>query len=263
MARAPDGMSVRTARRAVDSPSTPVRARTYLRRRTWRGARRDRGAPNACQYFTRTSAAHPRSSPRVGPAAPGMTSLTRCTAARGTCKWVLRGRADGCHLTDTSACAAGGRASFYLVRPNLRLYPAQTAAGQAAVFSRTDARSELACDGFRCGGCCTLLLYRGLERCDQIFELRSLSWRGAMGIRPPDLLHAMQVRQPAYQRHHRLLPADLVHPRACECLPVAGRWLSNWLSTISLDHELFECPKARGTAHAGNAERSSRTPPPP
>jgi hypothetical protein len=54
-----------------------------------------------------------------------------------------------------------------------------------------------------------------------------------------------------------------VHPRACECLPVAGRWLSNWLSTISLDHELFECPKARGTAHAGNAERSSRTPPPP
>jgi hypothetical protein len=42
-------------------------ARTYLRRRTWRGARRDRRAPHACQYFTRTSAAHPRSRPGVGP----------------------------------------------------------------------------------------------------------------------------------------------------------------------------------------------------
>jgi hypothetical protein len=136
MARAPDGMSVRTARRAVDSPSTPVRARTYLRRRTWRGARRDRGAPNACQYFTRTSAAHPRSSPRVGPAAPGMTSLTRCTAARDTCKWDLRGRADGCHLTDTSACAAGGRASFCLVSPiwayiQLRPQPARPPSSSA------------------------------------------------------------------------------------------------------------------------------------
>ena len=184
-------MSVRTARRAVDSPSTPVRARTYLRRRTWRGARRDRGALHACRYFTRTSAARPRSSPRVGPAAPGMTSLTRCTAARGTCKWVLRGRADGCHLTDTSACAVGGRASFCLVRPNLGLYPAQTAAGQAAVFIRTDARSELACGGFRCGGCCTLLLYETLEPCDQDFESVALTWGGAMGIRTPDLLHAM------------------------------------------------------------------------
>jgi hypothetical protein len=36
---------------------------------------------------------------------------------------------------------------------------------------RTDSRSELACDAFRCGGCCTLLLYEALEPCDQIFEL--------------------------------------------------------------------------------------------
>ena len=169
--RPPTPVSEPPTPRAVDSRSTPVRARTYLRRRTWRGARRDRGAPHACQYFTRTSAAHPRSSPRVGPAAPGMTSLTRCTAARGTCKWVLRGRADGCHLTDTSACAAGGRASFCLVRPNLGLYPAQTAADQAAIFIRTDARSELACDGFRCGGCCTLLLYEPLEPWARAFQL--------------------------------------------------------------------------------------------
>ena len=127
-----------------------------------------------------------------------MTSLTRCTAATGTCKWVLRGRAGGCHLTDTSACAAGGRASFCLVRPNLGLYPAQAAAGQAAVFIRTDSRSELACDGFRCGCCCTLLLYEALEPCDQIFELWSLNWGGAMGIRTPDLLHAIQ-----WQHVHR------------------------------------------------------------
>ena len=81
---------------------------------------------------------------------------------------------------------------------------------------------------------------------------------GAMGIRTPDLLHAMQVRQPACQQHHRPLPADPVHRRARECLPVAGCWLSTRLSTISLDHDLFECLEARCTAHAGNAERCSR-----
>ena len=75
-----------------------------------------------------------------------------------------------------------------------------------------------------------------------------------MGIRTPDLLHAMQVRQPACQGHQRRLPGDLVHQRARECLLVAGCWLSTWLS-ISLDHDLFECLKARCTAHAGNAER--------
>ena len=100
-----------------------------------------------------------------------MTSLTRCTAARGTRKWVLRGRADRCHRTGTSACAAARRASFCLVRLNLGLYPAQTAAGQAVVFIRTDARSELACDGFRCGCCCTLLLYQALEPWARDFEL--------------------------------------------------------------------------------------------
>jgi hypothetical protein len=83
-------------------------------------------------------------------------------------------------------------------QPNLGLYSAQTAAGQAAVFIRTDSRSELACDAFRCGCCCTLLLYKALEPCDQIFELWSLSWGGAMGIRTPDLLHAMQ-----WQHVHR------------------------------------------------------------
>jgi len=66
-----------------------------------------------------------------------------------------------------------------------------------------DARSELACDGFRCGCCCTLLLYEALEPCDQIFELWSLNWCGAMGIRTPDLLHAMNpsaFRWPAAMR---------------------------------------------------------------
>jgi hypothetical protein len=86
------------------------------------------------------------------------------------------------------------------------------------------------------------------------FRISASDLGGAMGIRTPDLLHAMQVRQPACQRHHRLLPADPVHRRARECLPGAGRWLSTWLS-ISLDHDLFECLKARCTAHAGNAER--------
>ena len=76
--------------------------------------------------------------------------------------------------------------------PILGSYPAQTAADQAAVFIRTDARSELACDAFRGGCCCTLLLYQALEPWAQDFELLPLTWGGAMGIRTPDLLHAMQ-----------------------------------------------------------------------
>jgi hypothetical protein len=40
--------------------------------------------------------------------------------------------------------------------------------------------------------CCTLLLYQTLEPLAQVFELLSLSWCGAMGIRTPDLLHAIQ-----------------------------------------------------------------------
>jgi len=126
------------------------------------------------------------------PAAPGMTSLTRCTAAKGTYKWILQSNADGCHLSGTAACAAPGRASFCLLRCTLRLLQARAATDQAAVCIRTDSRSELACDAFRCGGCCTLLLYEAPEPCDQAFELWSLSWCGAMGIRTPDLLHAMK-----------------------------------------------------------------------
>ena len=36
---------------------------------------------------------------------------------------------------------------------------------------RTNTRSELACDGFRCGCCCTLLLYQALEPWARVFEL--------------------------------------------------------------------------------------------
>jgi hypothetical protein len=38
-------------------------------------------------------------------------------------------------------------------------------------IDRLQARSELACDGFRCGCCCTLLLYQALEPWAQDFEL--------------------------------------------------------------------------------------------
>ena len=49
--------------------------------------------------------------------------------------------------------------------------PAQATADQAAAVIRTDTRSELACDAFRGGGCCTLLLYETLKLCGQVFEL--------------------------------------------------------------------------------------------
>ncbi len=74
---------------------------------------------------------------------------------------------------------------------------------------RTDSRSELACDAFRSGCCCTLLLYQALEPCGQAFELWHLSWGGAMGIRTPDLLHAIQLQR--------------VHPRPSPQVTVSGR----------------------------------------
>ena len=184
--------------RAVDSRSTPVRARTYLRRRTWRGAivaRRMRASTSPAPARL-TLAAGPAS----GPAAPGMTSLTRCTAARGTCKWDLRGRADGCHLTDTSACATGGRASFCLVSPIWAYIQLRPQPARAAVFIRTDSRSELACDAFRFGCCCTLLLYETREPYDQIFELWALKLVWSYGDSNPRPLacHTVATRPQKY-----------------------------------------------------------------
>ena len=71
-----------------------------------------------------------------------------------------------------------------MVRNTLRLSQAQAAAGQAAAFIRTDTRSELACDAFRRGGCCTLLLYEALEPWDQDFESVPLTWVELWGFEP-------------------------------------------------------------------------------
>jgi hypothetical protein len=90
-------------------------------------------------------------------------------------------------------------APFCLVRHTLRLARARAATAQAAALHPTDARSELACDAFRCGGCCTLLLYEALGPCGQIFELWSMNWCGAMGIRTPDLLHAISGQFAGYR----------------------------------------------------------------
>ena len=161
------------------------------------------------------------------------------------------------YLSGNSAGAARRVAPpFCLVRHTLRLARARAATAQAAALHPTDARSELACDAFRCGSCCTLLLYEALEPCGQIFELWSMIWCGAMGIRTPDLLHAMQVGQPACQGRYRPLPADLVHRRARESLPVAGRWLSTWLSATSLIATV-RTPEGRllGTRPGHNSDR--------
>ena len=92
--------------------------------------------------------------------------------------------------SDTPTYTAGGRTSICPVRQPLELSPAQVAVGQVAAVIGRDTRSELACDGFRCGGCCTLLLYQALDPWAQDFD-PPLTWGGAMGIRTPDLLHAM------------------------------------------------------------------------
>ena len=100
-------------------------------------------------------------------------------------------RADRCQLADTPTCTAGGRARFCLVRQTLRLSRARAATGRAAALHPHGHQIRTGVRWFHCGGCCTLLLYRDLEPCDRIFELWSLSLCGAMGIRTPDLLHAI------------------------------------------------------------------------
>ena len=88
------------------------------------------------------------------PRRPGMTSLTRCTAATGTCNWSCRAVprvAPHCHV-------GWHRSRKSLVLPGMAhsgLSQAQAAAGQAAAFIRTDGRSELSCDAFRSSGCRT------------------------------------------------------------------------------------------------------------
>ena len=142
----------------------------------WRYAPRHRTRRRAARAMVRARKA-PVSQPRcsaspwpeicAGPAAPGLAGLTRCTAAKGTYKWILHSNADGCQLTGTAACAAPRRASFCLLRCTLRLLQARA----ATRCIRMDARSELACDAFRSSCCCTLLLYEPLEPCDRDFEL--------------------------------------------------------------------------------------------
>jgi hypothetical protein len=91
-----------------------------------------RGAIVARRMRASTSPAPARltlaAGPASGPAVPGMTSLTRCTAARGTCKWGLRAVPMG--ATPLTRRLRHRRKSLVLPgQPNLGLYPAQTAAG--------------------------------------------------------------------------------------------------------------------------------------
>ena len=89
------------------------------------------------------------------------------------------------YLSGNSAGAARRVAPpFCLVRHTLRLARARAATAQAAALHPTDARSELACDAFHCGGCCTLLLYEALEPRGQIFELWSMTWVELWGFEP-------------------------------------------------------------------------------
>jgi hypothetical protein len=204
-------------------------------RHAQRGARHDHGAPHPRPHFSHAASAHhPSQEICVGPAAPGMTSLTRCTAAKrhvqigpaGPCRWVPPRR--------TSARAARRGAAFCLARHTLRLSRARAATGRAAALHPHGHQIRT---GVRWFSLRRLLYFAAVRAPGTVgsgFRIMLLNWGGAMGIRTPDLLHAMQVRQPACQRHHRPLPADLVHPRARGYLPGAGCWLSTWLSAISL-----------------------------
>jgi hypothetical protein len=60
-----------------------------------RCARRDGGAPAVAPVSQQRRRASASLEICAGPAAPGMAGLTRCTAATGIYKWILRSHADG------------------------------------------------------------------------------------------------------------------------------------------------------------------------
>ena len=163
----------------------------------WRYAPRHRTRRRAARAMVRARKA-PVSQPRcsaspwpeicAGPAAPGLAGLTRCTAAKGTYKWILQSNADGCQLTGTAACAAPRRASFCLLRCTLRLLQARAAAALPSAWTPDpNWRAMLFAAAAAVLCCCTSPWNRAIGISNYASDLG-----GAMGIRTPDLLHAMR-----------------------------------------------------------------------
>ena len=98
----------------------------------------------------------------------------------------------GCHLTDTAALRRSRKSSRFAWSGALcayfRLEPQPTRLPPSSAWT-TD--PELACDGFS-----LRLLYFAAVRAPGTvgsgFRIMFLTWGGAMGIRTPDLLHAMK-----------------------------------------------------------------------
>ena len=113
-----------------------------------------------------------------------MTSLTRCTAAKAPANRSSMAVPKRSTSPAPSPGAARRGAPFCLVRPTLQLSRARAATGQPTALHPHGLQIRTGVRCFRGGGCCTLLLYEALEPCDQVFELWSLSWCGAMGFEP-------------------------------------------------------------------------------
>jgi hypothetical protein len=67
--------------------------------------------------------------------------------------------------------APTGKLMSCLVSGTPGLLRTHSAADRPSAIIRAEAGSELACDAFRSGCCCTLLLYQALEPWAQDFEL--------------------------------------------------------------------------------------------
>ena len=122
----------------------------------------------------------------------------------------------GCHLTGTPTCAAGGRASSCLVRLNLGLI---SGSGRSRPGRRRHPHGLQIRTGVRCFSLRLLLYFAAVRAPGTVgsgFRIILLSWGRAMGIRTPDLLHAMgnvQVQLPSDASKRRPVPLNPHGPR--------------------------------------------------
>jgi len=128
-------------------------------------------APRVRQLSSRASA-HPYAQViSMARKLPGVMGLTRCTVAKGPAH--TSGQSGPvCAISLTPRPVPHEEEPRFAWSGSLWAYlQAQVAADQTAAVSRAEASSDLACDDFRRGGCCTLLLYEALEPWARYFEL--------------------------------------------------------------------------------------------
>ena len=146
--------------------------------------------------------------------------LTVCTGGKSHPQNPRNHGVAGPHTdSGTSVTGSEERTSCLIRRPCTVSAPGRSKAMPAALTG-DGALSEWESGTSRRCRCSTLLLYQAPDLLGSGFRIMAVNCSGAMGIRTPDLLHAIQ-RQPVHSSHRRRSPSRRVHPRPPASRPVA------------------------------------------